>query len=93
MVSLTATPPKVFHDSSVFFAAAYSVTGFAHDLLLAALRDQVILVLSDYVLAETERNILASVPRVHPAFLRFRAVLPYQLSNPPTASTCSPGPP
>ena len=85
MASPTPIPPKVFLDSSVFFAAAYSATGSAHDLLLAAIRGQVTLVLSAYVLEETERNLLASAPRAHPAFLRLRDALPYQLSHPPHA--------
>jgi hypothetical protein len=62
-------PPSVFIDSSVFFAAAYSVTGSAHDLLSASIHGRVSLVLADYVLAETERNILASAPQAHSAFL------------------------
>jgi predicted nucleic acid-binding protein len=76
------TPRSVFLDSSVFFAAAYSVTGSAHELLQAAFHGRVSLVLSEYVLAETERNLLESAPRAHPAFLRLRATLPYRLSNP-----------
>lgn len=77
------TGPRVFLDSSVLFAAAYSVTGSAHNLLLAAIKGRVSLVLSPYVLTETERNILKRAPRAHPAFLRFRTALPYQLSQPP----------
>jgi predicted nucleic acid-binding protein len=84
MASPTPTPRSVFVDSSALFAAAYSVTGSAHDLVQAAIQARVTLVLSDYVLAETERNLLASAPRAHPAFLRLRASLPYQVSNPPT---------
>ena len=83
MAASAPTPRSVFVDSSVFFAAAYSVTGSAHDLFHAALRDRVALVLSDYVLDETERNLLESAPRAHPAFPRFRASLPYQVTNPP----------
>lgn len=75
-------PPNVFLDSSVLFAAAYSSTGSAHDLILSAIRGRVSLVLSDYVLTETERNLLASAPRAHAAFMRFQASLPYQLSDP-----------
>lgn len=76
------TTPKVFVDSSVFFAASYSTTGSAHDLLLAASQGRLTLVLSDYVLRETERNLLESAPRAHPTFLYFCSTLPYQLSNP-----------
>lgn len=83
MESSTATRPRVFLDSSVFFAAAYSFKGSAYQLLQAALGGAFTLVLSDYVLHETERNILSSAPHVHDAFLRFRAVLPYQISDPP----------
>jgi predicted nucleic acid-binding protein len=67
----------------VYFAAAYSITGSAHDLLLAALEGRATLVLSDYVLEETERNLLEGMPHVHRAFLRLHASIPYQLSNPP----------
>ena len=83
MVTSTPTVPRVFLDSSVFFAAAYSVTGSAHDLLLAAIQGRVTLVLSPYVLTETERNIRKRAPQAHAAFLRFCAALPYQLSQPP----------
>src|SRR4051812_28476422 len=82
MAISTPIVPKVFLDSSVFFAAAYSITGSAHDLLLAAIQGELTLVLSDYVLTETERNLLGSAPRAHPAFLRLCAALPYQLSQP-----------
>ncbi len=82
-----AVPPhrtnrKVFLDSSVFFAAAYSTTGSAHDLLQAGLQGKVSLVLSELVLAETERNLLENAPAAHPAFLRFKQSLVYQLSQP-----------
>jgi predicted nucleic acid-binding protein len=76
------TPPRVFLDSSVFFAATYSNTGSAHDLLIAAVQGRVSLVLSRYVLQETERNILTSAPRHHATFLRFRDDVPYHLSHP-----------
>src|SRR4051812_10021379 len=38
---------------------------------------------SPYVLTETERNILKGGPQAHSAFLRLRAALPHQLSQPP----------
>lgn len=77
-----ATRPSVFIDSSVFFAAAYSVTGSAHDLFQAALQDQVVLVPSDYVLTETGRNLLENAPRAPPAFLRLCSSFPHQLASP-----------
>jgi predicted nucleic acid-binding protein len=78
----TRIPRSVFVDSSVFFAAAYSVTGSAYELVQAAFHGRVALVLSAYVLDETERNLLENAPRAHPAFLRLRASLPYRLSRP-----------
>ena len=51
-------------------------------LVLATIPGRVILVLSDYVLDETERNLRANSARAHGAFLRLRATIPYQLSNP-----------
>jgi predicted nucleic acid-binding protein len=82
MASPTRTSPRVFVDSSVFFAASYSATGSARDLLIAATEDRVVLVLSDYVLAETERNLRENASRALPAFQRLRESLPYRLRNP-----------
>ncbi len=83
MATSTPTPPKVFLDSSAFFAAAYSARGSARDLLLAATQGRVRLVLSAYVIEETERNLLANAPHLHAAFVVLRDDLPYQLSDPP----------
>lgn len=82
MTSNPTTPPNVFIDSSVLFAAAYSITGSARDLLLAAFDGRVTLVLSDYVLTETERNLASSAPQALPAFGRLRSALPFRLSQP-----------
>ena len=82
MVTSIPRTPKVFLDSSVFFAAAYSDRGSAHDLLVAAVEGRVSLVLSRYVLTETERNLWESAPRFYLNFLRFRDEVPYQLSDP-----------
>ncbi|HEU0113892.1 MAG TPA: PIN domain-containing protein [Thermomicrobiales bacterium] len=76
------TPIDVFIDSSVFFAAVYSAAGSARDLFAAAQGGRIALVLSDYVLAETERNLFASAPRALPAFRRLLGSVPYALSNP-----------
>lgn len=47
------------------------------------MQDGVSLVLSAYVLIETERNLLRRAPQAHSAFLNFCVTLPYQLSHPP----------
>jgi predicted nucleic acid-binding protein len=83
----TSTPRirRVFLDSSVFFAATYSPRGSARDLLLATIQGRVALVLSAYVIDETERNVLKRAPHVHPDFLRLRDNLIYLLSQPSDA--------
>lgn len=82
MASPTRTPPRVFVDSSVFFAAAYSATGSARDLLIAATDDRVVFVISDYVLTETERNLRENAPRALPAFHLLRETLSMRVRNP-----------
>jgi predicted nucleic acid-binding protein len=83
MATSTRIAPRVVLDSSVLFAAAYSATGSARDLVMAAIQGRVSLVLSQYVLEETERNLLRRAPQGHPAFLVIRDDLSYQLSDPP----------
>ncbi len=53
---------KVFVDSSVFFAAIYSAHGYARDLLLLAIDEQVQLIVSQDVLTEVERNLGRKAP-------------------------------
>ncbi|HEY7036149.1 MAG TPA: hypothetical protein VH482_32750 [Thermomicrobiales bacterium] len=64
------------------FTAVYSSRGFANDLLLYAQRGRVGLVLSDFVLVETERNLEKSAPWAVPAFVYIRSNLTYRLRNP-----------
>lgn len=73
---------KVFIDSSVFFAAAYSVNGSAHDLLQAGLLGRVTLVISDFVLEETERNLAENAPGALPAFRLLLSSLSFVLAKP-----------
>ncbi len=79
------TIPRVFADSSVLFAAAYSRTGSAYNLLQTALARRVRLVLSELVLEETERNISENAPEALSAFEQLRVALPFLLSNPSEA--------
>ena len=61
-----AEAPRVFIDSSVFFAACLSPTGGARELLLRGLRGDVSLVVSRFVLQETRRNLQSKAPSVLP---------------------------
>ncbi|HZU04342.1 MAG TPA: PIN domain-containing protein [Chloroflexota bacterium] len=84
-MSRTPGTPRVFIDSTVLFAAAYSATGTARDLLRAGLRGRVQLYISDDVLEETERNLRRKAPEALDQFLLFKAVLNAQLVRPPPA--------
>ena len=53
---------RVFLDSSVLFSALYSSRGFSRDLLLAAARGEMILVMSQDVADETRRNLVEHAP-------------------------------
>jgi predicted nucleic acid-binding protein len=77
MATSTLIVPRVFLDSSVLLAAAYSATGSARDLVMAAIQGRVGLAPSQYVLDETERNLLRRAPQGHPAFLVIRDDLSY----------------
>jgi len=53
---------RVFFDTSVLFAAAYSSTGAARDLIKLALDDRLQIVVSQDVLEEARRNLLKKAP-------------------------------
>jgi predicted nucleic acid-binding protein len=73
---------RLFIDSSVLFAAAYSNRGRAHDQIQMGIRGQVTLVMSRLVLAETLRNLALSAPYGLPALERLLANLPYEMVQP-----------
>ncbi len=50
--------PRIFLDSSVLFAAAYSPSGSSRDLIVLHLEGRVVIVLSPTVLEETRRNLV-----------------------------------
>ncbi len=49
--------PRIFIDSSVLFSAANSAKGHSRDLMVLSANGEVNLVLSDFVLEETIRNL------------------------------------
>lgn len=49
--------PRIFIDSSVLFSAANSAKGHSRDLILMSISGQIRIVLSNYVLEETRRNL------------------------------------
>ena len=73
MGSLRLPPkPSVFIDSSVLFSAALSPKGSANDLIHAGIHGEIDLVISSFVLAETERNLSAKAARGLGGFHAFR---------------------
>lgn len=48
---------RAFVDTSVLFSGLHSATGSARDLLAAAARAEIVLVVSSYVLGEVSRNL------------------------------------
>ena len=67
---------RLFLDSSVLFAAAYSPRGHAHDLIRMAIRREIVVVASSLVLTETKRNLAESAPE-------YLVLLDYILENIP----------
>jgi predicted nucleic acid-binding protein len=53
---------RVFVDASVLYAACYSKTGSARELLLESVRGNLALVVSPHVLEEVERNLTRKAP-------------------------------
>jgi predicted nucleic acid-binding protein len=54
--------PRAFIDSSSMMAACLSMTGAAYDLLEAGQHGQVVSIVSQHVLLETERNLYRKAP-------------------------------
>ena len=73
---------RAFIDSSLFFAASLSSHGASNEILQAAVRGNVLLVISNLVREETERNLRDTVPHVLAAFHAFLDAVPFELSNP-----------
>jgi len=48
---------RIFIDSSVLFSAVYSTSGHSSDLLVMGAEEEIIVVISDFVIVETRRNI------------------------------------
>ena len=78
-------PKRVFLDSSVLYAAAFSPTGPARRLLLKGLQERVTLCISDLVLEETKRNLAKNAPLALPSFTILADLLSPVSTNPTKA--------
>jgi uncharacterized protein len=77
---------RIFLDSSVLYAAAFSVTGPARRLLLKGLEGSVSLVISDLVLEDTKRNLTKNAPQALPYFSIIADLLAPQIIRPTKAA-------
>lgn len=73
---------RVFLDASVLFSAAYSKTGAAREILRLGIRGHVEIVVSDYVLEETRRNLAAKAPAALPSFEQLLDATDFNRANP-----------
>jgi predicted nucleic acid-binding protein len=65
---------KVFVDASVLFAAAYSKTGSARDLIVLGIAGKAVLIISQDVIDEVERNLKEDAPEKLEVFKTFVGV-------------------
>jgi hypothetical protein len=78
-------PRRIFLDSSVLYAAAFSATGPARRLILKGLEGSVTLSLSDLVLEETKRNLTKNAPSALPYFTILADLFSPFITNPTKA--------
>ena len=71
-----------FADTNVLFAAALSPTGASRELLRESIRGNVALVLSNFVLAEAERNLMLKRPDAFAVLQGILDALPFALADP-----------
>jgi predicted nucleic acid-binding protein len=76
---------KIFLDSSVLYAAAFSPTGPARRLIMKGLQGRIDLWISDLVLEETKRNLAKNAPVALPAYSIIADLLSPQRTRPTKA--------
>jgi predicted nucleic acid-binding protein len=73
---------RVSVDASVLFAASYSATGTARDLLVAGSEGRVTLLVSDFILLEVQRNLTRRYPDKLPVYETLVKNTPLTVVNP-----------
>jgi uncharacterized protein len=73
---------RIFLDSSVLFSAAYSAKGHSRDLLIMAVRDEIVIVISQIVLQETRRSLSAYSLEAVYYFDRIIEAIPFEYIRP-----------
>lgn len=75
---------RIFLDASALFAAAYSPTGAARELLRLGLEERVQLVTNQIAIEEAERNLQRKAPEGVAVFRALLAALPIAVNAAPT---------
>jgi len=73
---------RFFLDTSVLFAAVHSSTGHARDILKTVESEEVVLITSQYVLAEARRVLIDKSPERYPVFDYLMTTLPWEIVEP-----------
>jgi uncharacterized protein len=82
---------RIFLDSSVLYAAAFSATGPARRLILKGIEGSITLAISDLVLEETKRNLTKNAPETLPHFTIIADLLSPQATRPTKAEVLKAG--
>lgn len=80
---------RLFLDASALFSAALSPTGGSREIMRLGYEGEVELFVSEFVLEEARRNLLAKVPRALPAFEAFVATAPFTVVDATRAQVVS----
>jgi len=77
---------RVFLDASVLFSASYSGRGASREIIRRGIRDELIIVVSRYVLEEVQRNLREKAPRAVGAFQEFVTLVSPEIADDPSPS-------
>lgn len=78
--------PRVYFDADALIAGAYSPSGGAGFLLLAAEATLIVPIISPQVVEEVRRNLAKKLPSALPAFTQLLRAVPFKLAKRPTPS-------
>jgi len=78
-------PVEIFIDASVLFAASDSPRGASREIVRYAQKGQVILVVNQFVLEETKKNLANKRPEALLAFEDIKETIPFKTINPTKA--------
>lgn len=77
-------PPRIYFDADALITGAYSPTGGAGALLLAAEKGLIIAIVSPQVLEETRRNLTKKLPQALPELENLLVRVPFERVGQPS---------